>query len=384
MTPSRVPLVVCVSSFDAGGTERQMVELVRGLDSTTYEVHAACFAARGPWMPVVEASAASIVEFPIAGFDRPVTWRLIRQFAGWCREHRIQAVLTSDFYTNVFGLLGAALAGVPVRIGGRRELVTDKTPAKLLLQRAAYATAHQIVTNSRAGAGQLRSEGVPARRIQIVHNGIDLRPFSPRTERRRIRRVVTVANLRAEKGHAVLIDAIAAQGAEWPQLEFQFVGDGPCRAALEQRAGARGVAHRIQWLGERHDIPALLAGADLFVLPTLTEAFPNSVMEAMAASLPVVATSVGGIPELVEDGVSGLLVAPKDPAALAGAIGALVADGERAEAFGRAARRNVESCFSTAGMVAGFSRIISTELQRRAAAARGRHASLAAPPQGHV
>ena len=112
----------------------------------------------------------------------------------------------------------------------------------------------------------------------------------------------------AEKGHDVLIDAIASR----PQLgamQFEFAGDGPCREALERRARERGVADQVTFLGERQDIPRLLEQADLFILPSLTEALPNSVMEAMAAGLPIIASHTGGIPELIEDDVTGLLVA---------------------------------------------------------------------------
>jgi glycosyltransferase involved in cell wall biosynthesis len=374
----RVPIAVWLSSFGAGGTERQMVHLIRGLDRDRFSVHAACFDARGQWLDAAGSSAVEIAEFPIRGFFRPNTWRQLRRYADWCRSRRIVAVITSDFYTNIFGLTGAALAGVPVRIGGRREIVTDKSTAKLVLQRAAYGLAHAVVANSSAAAARLRREGVPSRSIHIVSNGVDLPASAPR-HRAIIRRAVCVANLRPEKGHDVLIDALAAR-PDLRNLQVEFVGDGPCRPALEAHARARGIEQQVRFLGERHDVEERLADADLFVLASRTEALPNSVMEAMAAGLPVVACRIGGIPELVDDGATGLLVPPDDSDALAGAIARLVADPAFASALGTAARAAIAQRFSMPGMIVGFTDILFEQLSRRKLEVGGRTPELGGKP----
>jgi glycosyltransferase involved in cell wall biosynthesis len=279
-----------------------MVHLIRELDRNAFTVHVLCFAARGPWLEAARERCASLVEFYFQDFRRPDTWKQIARYSRWCREHGIAAIVASDFYTNVFGLVGAALAGVPVRIGGRREINTDKTTAKLALQRAAYGLAHRVVANSRAAADRLRSEHVREDAIRVVPNGVEIPEVSAR-ERRPLRRAITVANLRAEKGHDVLIDALAMR-PDLGAIQLDFAGDGACRSALEQRARDRGVADRVRFLGERHDIQELLRTADFFILPSRTEAFPNSVLEAMAAGLPVIASSTGGICELIDDGVT--------------------------------------------------------------------------------
>lgn len=152
--------------------------------------------------------------------------------------------------------------------------------------------------------------------------------------------------LREGKGIEVLLDAIPAVLADHPDARFVIVGDGPLREALEARAVDR-VVDRVTWTGFRRDVPELLAASDLFVLPSLGDAYPTVLMEAMAAGLPVVSTRVGGIPEIVEDGRTGRLVPPGDAAALAKAIsGLLDSPGER-EALGRAARAEAERRFST-------------------------------------
>jgi glycosyltransferase involved in cell wall biosynthesis len=365
MDGSRVRVGIWLSNFHPGGTERQMVELIRGLDTSRFDVHALCFAAAGSWRPVAERSAASITEFPINGFFRSATRRQLKRYAAWCRDRGIHVVLTSDFYTNVFGLAGAAMARVPVRIGGRRELVTEKTAPRLLLQRAAYQTAHRVIANSSAAAERLRREGVPSTRIAVVPNGIDAARYSCVRTARPVRRAVVVANLRPEKGHDILIEAVARHRPVFEGLEVLLVGDGPCRADLERLARERAVLPIVQFLGERHDIPELLAGADLFILPSLTEAFPNGVLEAMAAGMPVIATAVGGTCELVENAVSGVLVRPGDAGALAHAVTMLRADTRRAHEIGRAARERVVARYSIDRMVSAFSDVFHAELARR-------------------
>ncbi len=358
------PIGVWVSSFAAGGTERQMVHLIRGLDPALFTVHAVCFHAAGPWLGAVSSRAASVAEFRMHRFQRPQTWRQVGSYARWCRRQGIAAVITSDFYTNVFGMAGAALAGVPVRIAGRREINTDKTAAKLLLQRLAYGLAHRVVANSQAAAARLRQEGMRSTSIRVVWNGIDLPADDPAPRSRPIRRAITVANLRAEKGHDVLIDAIASR-PQLREMQFDFAGDGPCREALERRARERGVTDHVTFLGERQDIPRLLEQADLFILPSLTEALPNSVMEAMAAGLPIIASHTGGIPELLEDGVTGLLVTPGSVEDLGGAIVQMASDPRRAGSLGAAARTTVADRFSMERMVGGFTDILLAEFRDR-------------------
>lgn len=343
-----------MTSFDAGGTERQMTELIRRLPADRYKVHAVCFRREGQWLPRVAERAASIVAFPIRGFGRPSTAAALVRFAAWCRRERIAVVHTCDFYANVFGLAGARLAGVPVRIGSRRELNPDKSERQIALQRMAYRCATHVVANSPSAVKILREERVSAPQIVMIPNGIDLAAHSCVRSAAPIRRIVTVANLRREKNHEALIAAAALLAPSHPELRYRIVGDGPRRAELEALARARGIADRIEFLGHQEDVPSLLAGADLFVLPSRSEAFPNGAIEAMAAGLPVVASDVGGLRDLIDDGRTGLLVPPANPEALAAAIESLVADPARAAALGAAARNEIESRYSFERMLRDF------------------------------
>ena len=162
-----------------------------------------------------------------------------------------------DIYSNVFALPGAALAGVPLRIGSRRGL-GGPSPVRRL-QRWSFRTAHKIVANSRAAAAQVIGEGLPAARIDIVPNGIDLSLFPERTRRTPIKTITMVACLREGKRIDVLIAAAAQILARHPDVEFQIVGDGPCRDALLAQARSSGVLPHVRFMGHRDDVPAILS-----------------------------------------------------------------------------------------------------------------------------
>jgi L-malate glycosyltransferase len=360
-----LPIAVVMTSFDPGGTERQMTELVRRLDPSRWSVHVACFHARGAWFPRVAEVAASVAEFPVTSFKSPRTARHLWEFASWCRSQRIALVHTTELYSNIFGLPGAALAGVPVRIGNRREINPDKSRGQIAMQRAAYTAAHKVIANSRAAAERLLFERVPAHKVAVVANGLDFDRVQHRQWRPKLRKVVVVANLRAEKGHDVLMDAAVDVLRQFPDAEFELVGGGPELEPLLARADARRMSHAFTFLGHRDDVAARLAQADLFVLPSRSEAFPNAVLEAMAAGLPIVASGVGGILELVDHGTTGLLVPPGEPRPLADAICRLMAEPAYAGQLGDAARGEARARYSFERMVAAFEFIYLTELTRR-------------------
>ncbi len=347
-----------------------MIELIRRLDRRRWDVHVACLRTEGTWFEHV-ASAARCVMFPVSSFKRPRVLSQLRSFVRWCRANRFPIVHTVDITANIFGLPGAALAGVPVRVGTRRELNPGRSAPVLLTQRAAYRCAHVIVANAQAAANQLRLEHVPEHKIAVVPNGLDVGRFTTRRVRRPLRRVVMVANLRPEKGHDVLIDAASHVLARFPEARFQLIGAGREHQRLVALAEACGVSQAISFLGHSETIPEQLAAADVFVLPSRSEALPNAVLEAMAGGLPVVASAVGGILEVIEEGKTGLLVPAGDARALADAVSRLMSDSALATRLGAAARAYVEERYSFDRMVAAFENIYLTQL---------RHAGIGAVP----
>lgn len=362
---SPVPVAIFLTSFDPGGTERQMIELACRLDRRRWHVHLVCHRAAGAWLEWAASSGASITTFAVASFRELAVITQMRAFVRWCREQRIALLHTGQLYPNIFGLPAAAFGGVPVRISNRRHLSADKSPAERAAERVAQRFAHRIVANSEAAAARVRSEGIPARRVSLIRNGIDSNAFTPVRPSPRPRRVVTIANIRPEKGHDVMIDAAPLVLRHFPDATFRLVGDGPLLPVLRARARDRGVDQSLTFVGHRDDVAAQLSASDIFVLPSRSESLPNAILEAMAAGLPVVATAVGGTGEILKDGRTGLFVAPSDPVALADRICQLMAAPDLAAALGTAARAEVMATYSFARMVEAFEEVYRMELRSR-------------------
>ena len=354
--PSPVPVALFLSSFAPGG-RRAILELLRRMDRQRFAMHVACFKGQGDWLSDVAPHAASIAEFPVRDLHRAHTFAEVRRFGRWCKDRGIAIVHTTDLPTNVFGLPAAAVAGVPVRIGSRREVTTRGSTGQLALQRAAYGCAHVVVAGSQAAAERLACERVPAARVQVVPDGIAVDEYAPRPPDRPIRRVITISPIGRDTGHDTLVTAIPAVLRRCPDLEFLFVGDGPGRARIEALATATGVADRVRFLPPTDDTPHLLATSDLFVLPSGTADDLDGVLQAMAAGLPVVAARHGGAPELVDHQRTGVLVPPGDVGRLSFALLDLVQWPAHASKLGDAARRAVAGRYAYDRMVSAVERL---------------------------
>ena len=313
-----------MTSFEPGGTERQMIELVRRLTPSRWTAHVACFRARGAWFGRVAEAAASVDGISGRELSHPLTRSgTPGRSPRWCRERRIAIVHTAELTANMFGLPAGALGRVPVRIANRREINPDKTPRQIAAQRAAYAFAHRVIANSQAAADRLRLERVPARKIAVVPNGLDCGPFRARRARAALPRVVVGREPAAGKGtrRADRRGADRAQPVSRRALRIRRAADPSSRGCSRAPKRWR-CRHAVTFLGHQDDVSACLDANDIFVLPSRSEAFPNAVLEAMAAGLPIVASRVGGILELVDDGHTGLLVPPDDPACARGSASA--------------------------------------------------------------
>jgi glycosyltransferase involved in cell wall biosynthesis len=320
----------------------------------------------------VEEAVPEIIELPLRSFGSLSTVGVARQFAAWLRERRIDVVQACDRYSNIFALPAAALAGTAVRVGGRRELSPPgQTRAHRVLMRAAYRCAHRIVANSSGAAESLGNEGVAPEKIALIPNGIDAGLFAPRHLPGGDLVVATVANLRPGKGHDVLLRAAALVLRQRPSVRFRLIGGGPLAGELGELARTLGVAHAVDFLGHRDDVPAQLAGSDIYAFPSLTEAFPNGLIEGMAAGLPVVASDAPGINELIRHGHTGLLVPPGDHVTLADAILQLADDPARAAHLAAAAHADVQNRYSFERMVTAFEALYMGMLSRTRYAVSG-------------
>jgi len=273
-------------------------------------------------------------------------------------------VQTHLVHSTILGQAAARLARQPVTIVTRHY--TEEGYAgkgqflRALDARAARAATH-VVAVSGAVQDHLLQTGVPAERITVVHNGIDVQAI----DRALVQSTpghgngihfVTVGSLTKRKGHATLIRAVAQIPAAIP-LRVTIVGDGPERAELVALIAEAGVAGRVELAGYRSDAWAFLADADAYVQPSLHESFGISVLEAMAARLPVVASRTGGIPEIVTSEENSILVPPGDADALAAALIRIASDAALRERLGAAARERVESAFTIEQTARNYERL---------------------------
>lgn len=382
-----VKVLQFVTLLASSGTERQVMNLAFGLDGERFDVRFACLKRWGDLLEQVEASGRELREYRIGSLFAPKTLRLQLAFARDLRREGVHVVHTYGFWTNVFGIPAARLAGTPVVVGAIRDTCDHISPAQRRAQRLVCRLADAILVNAEAIKERLVADGYDGDRITVITNGVDLTPFERPHERGRVRRelglpaegplVAVFARLHPVKGIEYFLEAAARVGVRFPAARFLVVGEdrivrdgaivaSPYREELEAGAARLGLGGRVVFTGFRRDVPELLAEVSVSVLPCIAnEGLSNSVLESMAAGVPVVATTVGGNAEVVEDGSTGLLVPPRDAEALARAIGTLLEDQDRARRLGRAARQRVADRFSVEQMVRRTERFYLDLLDRK-------------------
>ena len=372
----RVRVMKFITNFYIGGTERQFMVLSRGLDRTRFDVRTACLRREGPFLAAMEEEGIPVSEHRIGRLYHPGT--LVRQwrFGAMLRAERIQIVHTYGFYPNTFAIAPARAARVPVIIASIRDIGDIWTLAQRRLQKTLCRLAHAVAVNAEAVRRRLIDEGYDPRKLHVIENGIDVSRFRGGPPTGWLHRelglppatplIGVVSRLNRDKGISHLLRAAAALRARHPGARFLLMGDGPARSVLQQEARELGIEEQVLFLGFRTDVTEILPELTLSVLPSLSEAMSNVVLESMAAERPVVVTRVGGLPEVVHDGVHGFLVAPGDPDSLARATEMLLDNRVRAEAMGRAGRRRIVRDFSRERMIERTQRLYESLLEERA------------------
>jgi glycosyltransferase involved in cell wall biosynthesis len=333
-----------------GGTEEAALQVLASLDRTRWEPMLVYHPAPGIGRLGERATQLDVPIRVIGRVERGARLSGVNRLRRLFRYERpaiVHAHLSWPFACK-HGVLAAWLARVPAIVGTAQLFLPPDGSAQPWWVLHAYRRI--IAVSEEVRRRFARELGVPGRRLAVVPNAIRVPPVQPRLLdfRRTLLNgrpdylVLTPARLHPQKGHNFLI----AAAADVPGATFVFAGDGPLRQALETQARELGVAERCVFLGERDDVPQLLAAADLVVLPSLFEGLPVSVLEAMAAERPVIATAIGGTDEAITTEVTGLLVPPRDPSALAAAIHRLQADPATAGRLAAAGRARVERSFS--------------------------------------
>lgn len=355
-----------------GGVEWVVYWLTSNLDRDRYRVIVCCLQSLGELGERLRDQGITVLVFngrsSINLLHIPrnfyVIWNLIKLL----RREKVQIVHTHEFFSGSLGRIAAKLAKIPITILMLHNKDRWKKLIHIYIDRIMANWTDKIVANSYSVKEfTILYEGLNPSNFTVVHNGIDSKRFSSNLINRKTKKpelgienstptLVIVGRFTTQKGHRHLIEALPAVVEKFPKLKLLIVGDdSPFDVSTKEETfhlvDTLGLMEKVVFLGERKDVPEILCAADIFVLPSLWEGFGLVIAEAMAAGIPVIASKIDGIPEVVKDGVTGILVPPKNPDALSNAIIHLLNKPNKAKAMGQAGKERVERYFTVDEMV---------------------------------
>ncbi|MGZ8431876.1 MAG: glycosyltransferase family 4 protein [Candidatus Deferrimicrobiaceae bacterium] len=356
------------SSLAWGGQENRTLQELRGLSRMGYRVLVLC----PPQAEIGRRAAAEGIPVRFRSMRKSYDVAAVSAIRNAIRDEQVDILNTHSGRDSL-------LAGLAGRLSSRRPIIVRTRHLALpITSRISYRyLPHRVVTVSEYVRRYLIGEGIPAEKVVAVPTGVDTERFSPGAAAGTLREelglspdaplVGIVAILRRKKGHHVLLDAVPEILRAVPEAVFVMAGNGPQRDNIEGKIRSMGLSKKVFLLGLRKDVPNVIASLDLFVLPTLEEALGTAFLEAMAMEKPVVGTRVGGVGEVIEEGVNGHLVPPEDPATLARAIVDILRDREKGRRMGIEGRKIVQEKYTVEVMCAKMSslyRSLAGELRK--------------------
>lgn len=360
MIPFKVLFVV--TSLNIGGAERQLSHLLRHLSQSDFKPVVVCLKEKGPLAQEVSAMGIPVYDQLLANkYDVRVLGKLISII----KKERPHILWTRSTGDKMFwGRLAAKLAGVPIILASI-HFMGEKGQARTIIgglnKTLTPITDRFIAVSENQKRYLIEDEGLPAEKMVVIYNGIEWRTFLPQRSRSEMRKALgipekgwvigQVAKLRSEKGHRIFLSAAQKVLQKRQDVIFLIIGDGPERKDLEAYSKKIHPGQAIRFLGDRQDLPDLLNAIDLGTLSSTMETFPNALLEYMAFALPVVAPNVGGIPEIIRDGVDGFLFPPGDADRMAYQLLSLLSNPDKAEEMGQEGLKRVKDSFSMEGNV---------------------------------
>jgi len=365
------------TQMEVAGAQRMLLSQARWFSRTGYPVQAVFFYDKQglikDWrkenqFPITSLEARKVNSDPISNALRLLrsVWRLFSKL-----RRNVQVIVTFTPHSNILGLPIAWLAGVPVRIGTHHGYIEGSSRL--------FAWVHGRLTNSpicsrmvavssQVRDREIKQEGASSKRVTVIENGIEPVELRNPTRRLDMRKqlgfadddlvILTVGRMTIQKGHAYFLDAISRIESRYPRARYLFVGDGPLRSELENQAMTLGISDKVSFLGIRKNVSDLLYIADIFVQPSLWEGLSLALLEALMSGLPVLATRVEGVVDVVEEEKSALLVAPKDPVSLAAALERLLTDPQLRIRLSKAGQALAKENYSIDTMCKSYEQLI--------------------------
>jgi glycosyltransferase involved in cell wall biosynthesis len=353
----RIGVMRVITQLPVGGVERTLSCLLPRLNADSFRVTVCCTHKRGVLADVLEEQGIPVYLIKLKSrWDPRGIYRLMRLM----RQERIRIVHTHMYASNISGVVAARLAGVPVVVSQVHNVNHWNSRRQVSMDSLLNGWRDKIIAVSEAvRQDYIETTGIDPQRCVVIHNGLNLEDFNRPSQAAQVRQkwgidsddkvVGVIARLVSQKDHETFLRAARLVKDKMAGVKFLIVGEeeeSGRLARLEALAVELGLKQEVIFTGLQRDIPAVLSIMDVSVLSSVKEGFSNVVLESMAGGVPVVATDVGGNSEAIVEGVTGLLVPPKDPAALAQAITKLLEDPDSRKAMGRAGRARVEKLFS--------------------------------------
>lgn len=364
---NKIRVLHLIGSLKLGGAEKVVSILARSFNKNSCDIYILAFATGELEKECLRSRANVII--------RPFQWRnsmhWLYDFVKELKRLKIDVLHTHLFTADLLGRIGGRLAGVPIVVSTIHAPSTWKRSQRLkdrLRRLADRYTANHVCDalfsiSEQVSAYQVKYGGIDPTKLSSISNPIMINEYEDKKLLRNDTRailglnadqkvIINVASLKPVKGQTYLLQALQIVKVRHPNIRLLLVGDGDDKDTLMRVADTLGIMDNVIFLGNRLDVPALLAATDLFVMPSLSEGISIAILEAMASELPIVATSVGGNPDIIKDGVTGILVEPADAAALATAIERLLNEGDYARTLAKSAKQYVKD-HHDAEMIAG-------------------------------
>lgn len=352
MDQKKIKILYLFVSLNYGGAETALFRNLKGLDRDVYEPCVVSIEKKGAVGEEIERLGVEVIY--LNDKARLFSPALMMNVLKILKERKPDILQASLFYANFYGRMAAIFSRPKAVIIEEHSMYTEKKFYHVLIDKLLSIFTDKIIVCSRSVLDfTISQEKIGKDKFFLIYNAVDSKRFDIPASRAELRKkygfsqndfiVGTVGMVIPKKGHRFLIEAASSLKSSIPPLKVLIVGDGEERCALEKLVRSEGLSGRVVFTGERRDVPELMKTMDIFVLPSLQEGFPITILEAMYTGLPVVASDISGIPEIIEDGANGSLIPPSDVDSLKENIAALYKDADTRERYASNAREKIES-----------------------------------------